>query len=104
VSYIAGMSGPIDKAQVAHVAKLARLTLRESEIPVITEQLVKILGHIEQLREADTEGVEPTTQVGLDRMPLRPDEERPCLDRQVVMSQAPETAAGGFVVPAFVEE
>ena len=98
------MSGPIDKAQVAHIAKLARLTLREDEVPVITQQLVKILGHIEQLREVNTEGVEPTAQVGVDRMPLRADEVRPGLERAVVMKQAPESAAGGFVVPAFVEE
>jgi aspartyl-tRNA(Asn)/glutamyl-tRNA(Gln) amidotransferase subunit C len=104
LSYIAAMSAPIDKAQVLHVAKLARLTLLETEVPAVTEQLVKILGHIAHLQEVNTDGVEPTAQVGVDRMPLREDAVRPGLDRPVVMSQAPETAAGGFVVPAFVEE
>jgi len=94
----------IDPAQVLHVAKLARLTLNEGEVPVVTAQLVKILGHISQLLQADTTGIEPTAQVGVDRMPLRPDEIRPGVPRDLALSQAPETAGGGFVVPAFVDE
>lgn len=98
------MSDQIDRAQVLHVAKLARLTLRDEEVPVVTQQLVKILGHIAQLGEVDTANVEPTAQVGVERLPFRPDEVRKGLDREVVLSQAPDTAAGGFVVPAFVED
>jgi aspartyl-tRNA(Asn)/glutamyl-tRNA(Gln) amidotransferase subunit C len=94
----------IDRAQVMHVAKLARLTLHDEEVPVVTAQLVKILGHISQLSEVSTDGVEPTAQVGVDRLPLRPDLPVPSVARDVALSQAPETAGGGFVVPAFVDE
>lgn len=98
------MAAPIDREQVLHVAKLARLLLREEEVPELTEQLVKILGHVAQLGEVNTDGVEPTAQVGVERMPFRPDEVRPSLPRERVLATAPETAGGGFVVPAFIEE
>lgn len=98
------MSAPIDREQVLHVAKLARLTLREQEVPALTEQLIKILGHVAQLDEVNTDGVEPTAQVGVERLPFRPDEPRPCLPRERVLATAPETAGGGFVVPAFIED
>lgn len=94
----------IDREQVLKVAKLARLTLRDDEVPPVTAQLAKVLEHIAQLREVDTTGVEPTAQVGVDRLPLRPDVPRETLPREVVLGQAPETAGDGFVVPSFVEE
>ena len=95
---------PINRAQVLHVAKLAKLLLDEDEVPIVTAQLAKILEHIAQLEQVDTEGIEPTSQVGVDRLPLRSDESRPCLSRDAVLAEAPETAQHGFVVPAFVED
>jgi aspartyl-tRNA(Asn)/glutamyl-tRNA(Gln) amidotransferase subunit C len=94
----------IDRESVLHVAKLARLTLHSDEVPALTEQLVKILAHVEQLQEVNTDGVEPTAQVGVDRLPLRDDVVRPGVPRERALAQAPETAGGGFVVPAFIEE
>jgi aspartyl-tRNA(Asn)/glutamyl-tRNA(Gln) amidotransferase subunit C len=94
----------IDREQVLKVAKLARLTLRDDEVPVVTAQLSKVLEHIAQLSEVDTTGIEPTAQVGVDRLPLRPDVPHEPLSREVVFAQAPEIAGGGFVVPSFVEE
>lgn len=98
------MSAPIDREQILHVAKLARLTLREEEVPALTEQLVKILGHVAQLSEVDTDGVEPTAHASVERLPFRVDEVRPSLPRETVLAMAPESAGGGFVVPAFIEE
>jgi aspartyl-tRNA(Asn)/glutamyl-tRNA(Gln) amidotransferase subunit C len=100
------MAAPValTKAQVLHVAKLARLTLRDEEVPLVTEQLGKILDHIAQLQELDVSTVEPTAQVGVDRLPLRPDEPKPGVPHDLALSQAPESAGGGFVVPAFVDE
>ncbi len=97
-------SAPIDRAQVLHVAKLARLTLHDDEVPVVTEQLVKILAHIAQLGEVSTDGVEPTAQVGVDRLPLREDVPHVTVPRAEALAAAPETAGGGFVVPTFVDE
>ena len=94
----------INREQVLHIAKLARLTLSEEEVPAVTEQLIKILDHIAHLSEVDTSHVEPTAQVGVERLPLRADVPHVSLQREVVLASAPANAEGGFVVPAFVNE
>jgi aspartyl-tRNA(Asn)/glutamyl-tRNA(Gln) amidotransferase subunit C len=94
----------ISAEQVAHIGKLARLTLRAEEVPVIAAQLEKILGHIADLSNVDTTGVPPTAQVGIDRLPLRADAPHAGVERGEALAAAPETAGGGFVVPAFVDE
>lgn len=53
----------LTKQQVLHVAKLARLGLAEAEIEKFQTQLSKILDYVEQLKEVDTNGIEPTAQV-----------------------------------------
>jgi aspartyl-tRNA(Asn)/glutamyl-tRNA(Gln) amidotransferase subunit C len=97
------MSAPIDREQVLHIAKLARLTLREQEVPAITEQLVKILGHIEQLREVDTEGVEPLETVVDQKLRLRDDVVTDGNIRDKVLANAPEAQHGFFAVPKVIE-
>lgn len=53
----------LTKEQVNHVAKLARLGLREDEVSKFQTQLSGILDYVEMLNEVDTDGVEPTAQV-----------------------------------------
>ena len=90
----------IDREQVLHVAKLARLRLSDEEVETMTGELSSILGHIERITALDLEGVPPTTHVVEVANALRPDEPRPSLDRDVVLEQAPATQDGGFLVPS----
>ncbi len=53
----------LSKDQVRHIAELARLTLSEKEVTKFSGQLTGILDYIDQLKEADVDGVEPTSQV-----------------------------------------
>ena len=53
----------INKKEVAHVAKLARLELSENEQTTFTRQLSAILTYMDQLKKLDTAGVEPTVTV-----------------------------------------
>jgi aspartyl-tRNA(Asn)/glutamyl-tRNA(Gln) amidotransferase subunit C len=53
----------LDKKQIEHIAKLARLELTEEELEKYGGQISAILGYIEQLQEVDVDGVEPTAQV-----------------------------------------
>lgn len=53
----------LTRAQVQHIAKLARLALTDAEVDKFTKQLTDILGYVAQLNEVDTEGVLPTSQV-----------------------------------------
>jgi aspartyl-tRNA(Asn)/glutamyl-tRNA(Gln) amidotransferase subunit C len=90
----------IDREQVLHVAKLARLELSEPEVERMASELSTILDHIEKISELDLEGVPPTTHVVEVENALRPDEPRPSLPREVVLAAAPEVADGGFAVPS----
>ena len=51
----------IDREQVLHVARLARLRLSDDEVTTMVGELSSILGHIERISELDLEGVPPTT-------------------------------------------
>ena len=53
----------IDREQVLHVARLARLELSEDELERMAGELSTILDHVEQMNERDLEGVEPTSHV-----------------------------------------
>jgi aspartyl-tRNA(Asn)/glutamyl-tRNA(Gln) amidotransferase subunit C len=89
----------LDRAQVLHVARLARLELSEDEVQRMAGELSKVLDHIEKIRELDLEGVAPTSHVVEVTDALRPDEPRPCLPPEVALAAAPEPLEGGFGVP-----
>jgi aspartyl-tRNA(Asn)/glutamyl-tRNA(Gln) amidotransferase subunit C len=90
----------LDRAQVLHVARLARLRLDDEELERLAAELSHVLDHIEKIRELDLRGVAPTSHVVDLPAPLRADEPRPCLDREVVLASAPEPVDGGFGVPS----
>jgi aspartyl-tRNA(Asn)/glutamyl-tRNA(Gln) amidotransferase subunit C len=90
----------IDREQVLHVARLARLRLSDEEVDTMVGELSGILEHIERISELDLDGVPPTTHVVEVANALRPDEPRPSLPRDVILEQAPARQDGGFVVPS----
>ncbi|MDQ6605992.1 MAG: Asp-tRNA(Asn)/Glu-tRNA(Gln) amidotransferase subunit GatC [Actinomycetota bacterium] len=90
----------LDRAQVLHVARLARLELSDEEVERMAAELSKVLDHIEKIGELDLEGVPPTSHVVDVVNALRPDEPRPSLPVEVALSCAPDPVAGGFGVPS----
>lgn len=90
----------IDREQVLHVAKLARLRLSEEEVARMSEELSSILEHVERINELDLDGVEPTSHVVDVENVLRPDEPRPCLSRERALENAPDATDEGFRVPS----
>ena len=90
----------IDRDQVLHVAKLARLKVTDDEVDHMAEELSKILEHVETMNELDLEGVEPTSHVVDLTNVLREDVPRPGLPREKALEQAPDAAEGGFRVPS----
>ena len=99
----------ISEAQVAHVARLARLALDADEQRRLTEQLNAILTYMAQLNEVPTEDVEPTAHVFDLVNVYRADAARRraggtrLASQGAALSNAPETAQGFFVVPRIVE-
>jgi aspartyl-tRNA(Asn)/glutamyl-tRNA(Gln) amidotransferase subunit C len=90
----------LDRDQVLHVARLARLQLTEPEIDRMASELSKVLDHIEKIGELDLEGVPPTSHVVEVTDALRADEPTPSLPREVILAAAPEPVNGGFGVPS----
>jgi aspartyl-tRNA(Asn)/glutamyl-tRNA(Gln) amidotransferase subunit C len=82
----------LDRDQVLHVARLARLELDDDEVDRMAEELSKVLDHIEAIRELDLEGVPPTSHVIDVTNVLRADE--------VILAAAPEPVNDGFGVPS----
>ena len=90
----------IDRDQVLHVAKLARLRLSDEEVDRMAGELSSILEHVERIDELDLEGVAPTSHVIEVENVLRPDEPRESWPRERVLELAPDAAADGFRVPS----
>lgn len=90
----------IDREQVVHVARLARLRLDDAELERMSKELSGILDHVERISELDLEGVEPTTHVIELQNILRPDEPRPSWPREQVLEVAPDPAGEAFRVPS----
>ena len=90
----------IDREQVLHVARLARLRLTDEEVERMTGELSKILEHVEKMNELDLDGIEPTSHVVELQNVLREDVPRPCLPRERALAGAPDVADGGFRVPS----
>ena len=90
----------IDRDQVLHTARLARLALSDEEVATMAGELSKILDHIEKIDALDLDGVPPTTHAVEVGDALRADRPHVSLPREVALAQAPATADDGFLVPS----
>ena len=93
----------ITRAEVEHVARLARLALTEDEIEQFTEQLEVILEHAAQVAALDTHDVPPTAHPLPLVNVLRADVPQPSLDREEVLAMAPAAEDGRFRVPRIMD-
>jgi aspartyl-tRNA(Asn)/glutamyl-tRNA(Gln) amidotransferase subunit C len=90
----------IEREQVLHVARLARLRLSNDEVERMVGELSGILEHVDRIGNLDLEGVEPTSHVVALENVLRPDEPRPSLPRDVALASAPEPEDDAFRTPS----
>ena len=93
----------IDAATVRKVAHLARIKTPEDRLEPLAQELNGILSWIEQLNEVDVEGVQPMTSNVVQPMRLRSDVVTDGGKVEAVLSNAPRSADGFFVVPKVVE-
>jgi len=89
----------ISAKDVEHVALLSRLELSEQEIEEYCGSLNVILDYMELLNTLDTSNVEPTAHVLPIKNVFREDELKPSMDKELVLSNAPEEENGYFRVP-----
>ena len=93
----------LDKATVAHIAKLARIEVSEADLEALSSELSGILKWIEQLNEVDTDGVAPMTSAVQMTLRRRVDEVTDGNCRDKVLANVPVDADGFFAVPKVVE-
>ena len=94
----------ISRAEVEHVARLARLGLTEAELDQMAGQLNRILEAIGTLQSVDTSSVGPTAQVIALENVMREDAVRDGLSREVALAQAPRREGPLLRVPVILEE
>lgn len=93
-----------DKIDIRYVAKLARIALTDDEVKLYGEQLGNLLEHVDALGQLDTGSVSATAQVVESRNVERDDVAGPSLDRDTVLSMAPERQGAFFRVPRIIAE
>jgi aspartyl-tRNA(Asn)/glutamyl-tRNA(Gln) amidotransferase subunit C len=94
----------ISRAEVEHIADLARLELTEGEIEQLQSDMSQILEYVEQLNELDTTDVLPTSHVVVKGDVLSEDRVRPSFPREEILTNAPRAQEGFFRVHAIFEE
>ena len=95
---------PIDRAQVLHIAALARIGISADDIDVYAGQLSDIIDQFEVLNELDTTGVEPTGHAGDLRGVMRDDAPGDSLTPESALSNAPRREGEYFRVRAVLDE
>jgi aspartyl-tRNA(Asn)/glutamyl-tRNA(Gln) amidotransferase subunit C len=93
----------VDAATVRRIAHLARIAVRDDEVPHLQGELNAMLAFVEQLAEVDIEGVEPMTSV----MPMVMEKRQDVVDdgniADDIVANAPATENHFFLVPKVVE-
>jgi aspartyl-tRNA(Asn)/glutamyl-tRNA(Gln) amidotransferase subunit C len=90
----------IEREEVRHVARLARLALSDAELDRMAVELAGVLEHIAMIDELDLDGVPPTSHVVAVENALRADVPRPSLPRERALESAPAVVDDGFAVPS----
>lgn len=96
----------LTRAQVQHIAELAKLKLGDDELDRMTQQLSAILAHAARLQELNTDAILPTASVLPLQNVMRDDEVIPSLPRDQVLANAPDKSEEGefFRVRAILKE
>lgn len=95
---------PLSKQDVEKIAHLARLAIREEDIPLYVKNLSDILSFVELMRDIDTTGVIPMAHPQEAEQRLRDDTVTEKDLRDHFQQTAPETESGLYLVPKVIDE
>jgi aspartyl-tRNA(Asn)/glutamyl-tRNA(Gln) amidotransferase subunit C len=98
------MSERITRDDVAHVARLARLTIADDELDLFTSQLAAVLDHAADVEALELDDVPPTAHPYPLVNVFRDDVVGPSIDRDEVLAQAPAAEDRRFRVPPILGE
>ncbi|HEX6077476.1 MAG TPA: Asp-tRNA(Asn)/Glu-tRNA(Gln) amidotransferase subunit GatC [Micromonosporaceae bacterium] len=94
----------ISREEVAHLARLARLAVTESELDTFAGQLDVILQSVARIGDVTAEDIPPTSHAVPLTNVFREDEPLPGLEQGAALAAAPDAEAGRFRVPRILEE
>jgi len=97
------MSEPLSAEDVHKVARLSRLKLSAADVARFSRQLGDILGYVQQLNAAPTDGVEPMAHAVPVENVLRADTPQPSLPRAEALQNAPRADGKYFLVPQILD-
>ncbi|HVX25373.1 MAG TPA: Asp-tRNA(Asn)/Glu-tRNA(Gln) amidotransferase subunit GatC [Parafilimonas sp.] len=89
---------------IDHLADLARLSFSEDEKIELKQDLEKMIGFVEKLKEVDTTGVEPLIHITDAENILREDQVKQIISKQEVLLNAPLTDGNFFIVPKVIKK
>ncbi len=92
----------ISRAELEHVAHLARLNLKEEELVRMTGQVDTILAYVAKLDALDTTGIQPTTHAFSIVNAFREDQVTPSLSQEEALANGPQQNGEAFVVPRII--
>lgn len=93
----------VDRNTVRRIARLARIEVKDEDVPRLEGELNSILHWIEQLNEVDVTGVEPLTSIVAMKMKMRPDVVTDGHYAADIVRNAAAADESFFVVPKVVE-
>jgi aspartyl-tRNA(Asn)/glutamyl-tRNA(Gln) amidotransferase subunit C len=94
----------ISRADVAHLARLARIAMTEDELDAMAGQLDVILGAVGRVGEVAADDIPPTSHAVPLTNVLRPDSPAPSLSAAEALAAAPAAEDGRFRVPRILDE
>ena len=93
----------VDQATVRRIARLARIAVKDDELPHLQSEINAILSFVEALGAVDVKGVEPMTSVIPMKLPTREDVVTDGEIEQKVLANAPLAEDDFFLVPKVIE-
>ena len=93
----------LDTDQVRHIAMLARLEVADEDIAETVDKLSRIVDFVDQLSQADTDGVVPMAHPMNQTQRLRADQVTEENDRDHFQENAPLVSGGHYLVPKVIE-
>lgn len=98
------MANPLTESEVRHIATLSRLQLTDKEVAVMAEELSVIVGYVDQLREVDVEGVDPTAHAVDVKNVFREDVVKESIGVANALANAPQREDSYFKVPKVLDQ
>ena len=92
-----------DKNSTLKLAKLARLSLNNKQLDSLEKDLTSIVSFIDQLKEINTDKIDPTSNSLNQHLILRDDIAENKLSNEDLLRNVPESELGFFVVPKVIE-